>query len=106
MGWFNHTPEIWHQPFLHEGFYVADLPPSLPGELFHTQLDEGSIWFQVGVLYRPDTLANKRQYQGLLRNQLEVILCLSAQSDRPALAAMWEYDVFTREMPNGSSRVL
>lgn len=94
-------PEIHYQPFTHLGFYLGDLPPSIPGELYQTELEEGNIWFRIGFLYRPDLAKVRRQFQGLLRNELEVVLCLSTKSDRAALKAMWEYDLFSKETPDG-----
>lgn len=100
LGWWNPVPETRYQPFTHLGFYQAPLPDSLPGQVFSTMLDEGTIWFRVGVLYRPDVYAQRKKLTGSLRNCLEVILMLDPRSEKPALDVMWEYDVFTQETPN------
>lgn len=99
LGWWD--DRVDKPPFHHVGFYLGDLPPSIPGELFVTDLEEGSVYFYMNVLYRPDLYDIRKQLQGTLRRQLEVVLCLHPQTDKKALAAMWEYDVFTKETPNG-----
>lgn len=101
IGWWNIDPLNGYPPFIHRGFYLGDLPPSICGEVYVTDLEEGKIIFRVNVLYRPDLYDIRRQLPGTLRNLLEVVLCLHPSSDRAALQAMWEYDLFRKEPPSG-----
>lgn len=69
----------WKPPFTCVGFYTGlDLGFHLPGTLITQDLNEGTLTFRVGVLFRSDLNRNQ---------QLETILILENKVDE-----MFEYD--------------
>lgn len=68
VGFWNPDPGWGNSPFTCKGYYTGpDLGDHIPGTRLEQQLLEGTLKFQVGVLFRPDL--GKRQ-------NLETILIL------------------------------
>jgi hypothetical protein len=68
VGYWNPSPGWGKTPFTPKGYYRGPyLGEKVPGELLQQELMEGTLYFRVGVLFRPDL--NVRQ-------RLETILIL------------------------------
>ena len=79
VGFWTPKPLAGHSPFTPKGIYCGpDLGDLIPGTRMNQELMEGTLTFQVGVLFRPDL--GRRQ-------RLETILIL-----RTWIPEMFEYE--------------